>query len=56
MNIFDRKQTQFELFPGSNRDSDTNTSKKALVLKDLTLSQENIIVLIIVSVMVCILF
>ncbi len=56
MNIFDRKQTQFELFPGSNPDSDTNTSKKALVLKDLTLSQENIIVLVIVSVMVCILF
>jgi len=55
MNVKRKKQSQFELFPGtagSNQDS----GKKDRLIKDLTLSLENISVLCIIFVMVLVLF
>lgn len=51
-----RKQSQFELFPSSQRPGSKNGGRSAALLKDLTLSQDNIIVLCIVLLMVCIVF
>lgn len=55
MNISRRKQSQFELFPGSSS-SGPETGKPARLTKDLTLSLENIIVLCIIFVMSLVLF
>lgn len=51
-----RKQSQFELFPHTQRNRQEQPEKSPCLLKDLTLSQENIIVLCIVLLMICILF
>jgi len=50
------KQSQFELFPRSKDEKVSNSSKKCVVLKDLTLSVENIILLSIILVMGFVLF
>ncbi len=55
MNINRKKQSQFELFPGSS-DNGPETGKLAHLTKDLTLSLENIIVLCIIFVMSLVLF
>jgi cell division septation protein DedD len=55
MNINPKRQSQFELFPGASR-NDPETGRAARLIKDLTLSLENIIVLSIVFVMVLVLF
>lgn len=51
-----KKQSQFELFPNNHSPISEEESKSVALLKDLTLSQENIIVLCIVLLMVCIVF
>jgi len=56
MNINFKKQSQFELFPGSPKNSTLEPGKPARLTKDLTLSLENIIVLCIIFVMVVVLF
>ncbi len=50
------KQSQFELFPNNHQHISEESRKSVALLKDLTLSQENIIVLCIVLLMVCIVF
>jgi len=55
MNMSCKKQSQFELFPGSHG-SPSVPSKSCYLLKDLTLSLENIIVLCIIFVMTLVLF
>jgi len=55
MNISSKKQSQFELFPGSSKYS-PETGKSSRLIKDLTLSLENIIVLCIIFVMTLVLF
>jgi len=55
MNINYRRQFQFELFPGSSRNSH-QTGKSSRVTKGLTLSPENIIVLCIIFIMTLVLF
>jgi len=55
MNIRRKKQSQFELFPGSSGSS-PEAGKQAHLTKDLTLSLENIIVLCIIFVMSLVLF
>ena len=55
MNINPRRQSQFELFPKSSKNS-PETWKTSHLTKDLTLSLENIIVLCIIFVMALVLF
>jgi len=55
MNINRSKQSQFELFPGTG-DSSRESGKKGRLIKDLTLSLENISVLCILLIMVVVLF
>ncbi len=55
MNINRKKQSQFELFPGTSKSS-PEMGKQAHLTKDLTLSLENIIVLCIIFVMSLVLF
>ena len=55
MNIISKQQSQFELFPKSSKNS-SGEWKPSCLIKDLTLSFENIIVLCIIFVMVLVLF
>ena len=55
MNIISKQQSQFELFPKSSKNS-SEEWKPSCLIKDLTLSFENIIVLCIIFVMVLVLF
>jgi cell division septation protein DedD len=55
MNINRRNQSQFELFPGSSRQN-PEIEKTSCLIKDLTLSLENIIVLCIVFIMTLVIF
>ena len=51
MNITNSKNSQFELFPGNEESKMAFKNKKSVLFKDLTLSLENIIVLVIIFIM-----